>query len=105
MGYPQICYFGIPITGIQPAAAALCWTGLEKIPHVQGQRNPSKTVGTGAAVRRFSSHSKGEGQRRSPSKMIGGVNSHLESNPIPARDIQRAQTNLVHTRTQEPHRD
>ena len=31
--------------------------------------------------------------------MLGGANSHLELNPIPARDTQRAQTNLVHTRT------
>ena len=29
----------------------------------------------------------------------------LESNLIPARDAQRAQTNLVHNRTQGPHRD
>ena len=34
--------------------------------------------------------------------MVGGVNSHLESNPIPARDDQRAQTNLVCTGTQGP---
>ena len=34
--------------------------------------------------------------------MVGGVNSHLESNPIPARDAQRAQTNFVCTRTQGP---
>ena len=34
--------------------------------------------------------------------MVGGVKSRLESNPIPARDTQRAQTNLVHTRTQGP---
>ena len=25
----------------------------EEIPHIQGQRKPSKTVGTGAAVRRY----------------------------------------------------
>ena len=31
--------------------------------------------------------------------------SCLESHPIPARNAQRAQTNLVHTRTQRPHRD
>ena len=37
--------------------------------------------------------------------MVGGVNLHWESNPIPARDSQRAQTNLVCTRTQWPHRD
>ena len=34
------------------------------------------------------------GQRRSPSKTVGGANSRLESNPVPARDAQRAQTNL-----------
>ena len=33
-----------------------------------------------------------QGQRRSPNKMVGGAKSHLESNPIPARDAQRAQT-------------
>ena len=46
-----------------------------------------------------------QGQRRSPSKMVGGPKSHLESNPIPARDAQRAQTYLVHTRTQRPQRE
>ena len=46
-----------------------------------------------------------QGQRRSPSKMVGRVKSYLESNPIPTRDTQRAQTNLVLTRTQRPHRD
>ena len=35
----------------------------------------------------------------------GGAESHLESNPIPARDAQRAYTYLVHTGTQRPHRD
>ena len=42
-----------------------------------------------------------QGQRRSPRKMVGGANFHLESNPISTRDAKRAQTNLVHTRTQE----
>ena len=51
----------------------------KKIPHIQGQRSPSKTV--------------------------GGAKTHLESNPIPARDTWRAQTNLVRTKTQRPHRD
>ena len=27
------------------AAAALCWSSGEEIPHVQGKRNPNKTVG------------------------------------------------------------
>ena len=65
-----------------------CWTTVDwrmldptkKIPHIQGQR-------------------------RSPSKMAGGVKSHLESNPLPKRDTQRAQTNLVCSRTQRRHRD
>ena len=49
-----------------------CWIPPEKIPHIQGQR-------------------------RSPNKMAGGAKSHLESNPIPARDDCKAQT-----RTQGP---
>ena len=40
-----------------------------------------------------------------PSKMVEGANLHLESKPIPTRDSQRAQTNLVCTRTQRLHRD
>ena len=27
------------------AAAGLCWSSREEIPHAQGKRNPSKTVG------------------------------------------------------------
>ena len=34
--------------------------------------------------------------------MVGGATSCLESDPIPARDIQRAQTNLGCNRTQRP---
>ena len=33
-----------------------------------------------------------QGQRRSPSKTVGGVKLHLETNSIPARDARRAQT-------------
>ena len=45
-------------------------------------------------------------QRRSTSKMVGGAESHSESNPLPSRDSCRAQTELcVHTGTQRPHRD
>ena len=61
------------------AAAAGCWSDFEELPHVQVQRSPRKTVG----------------RAKSP----------LESNPTPTRDAQRAQKNLVHTRTQRPHRD
>ena len=42
-------------------AAALRWTGREEIPHVQGQRNPSKMVDAGTAVRRYPM-SKGKGE-------------------------------------------
>ena len=61
-------------------SATWCWSNCEEISHVQGQK-------------------------RSPSKMVGGSKLHLESNPIPARDAQRAQTYLVCTRTERPHRD
>ena len=43
------------------AVAVLLWTGHVEIPHVQGQKNPSKTVGTGVAVRRYPT-SKGKGE-------------------------------------------
>ena len=46
-----------------------------------------------------------QGQRRSPSKMVGRVKLCLETNPVPARDAQRNQTKLVCTRTQRTHRD
>ena len=46
-----------------------------------------------------------QGQRRCPSKMVGGVKLCLESNPLFARDTRRAQTNLVCARTQRPRRD
>ena len=61
----------------KPQQDSRCWSGCEEIPHVQEQR-------------------------RSPSKTVGGVNSRLESNPIPARDAQRAQTN---PEDPGPHRD
>ena len=44
-------------------------------------------------------------QRRSPSKTVIGAKSCFVSNPIPTRDAWTAQTNLVHTRTQQPYRD
>ena len=37
--------------------------------------------------------------------MVVRVKSCLKSNPIPVGNSQRAQTNLVRTRTQRPHRD
>ena len=66
-------------------------------------------VGAGAVAVWFWSNSEEishiQGQRRSPSKMVGGVKSHLESNSIPPRDAQRAQTYLGRTRTQTSHKD
>ena len=62
------------------AEATWHWRDFEEIPHIQGQK-------------------------KSPRKMVGGAKSHLESNPIPPSVAQRAQTNLMHTRTQRPHRD
>ena len=80
------------------AAAALRWSGHEEIPPVQGQRNPSKKVGTEEATAQCWSSCEEiphtQGQRRSPRKTVWGANSPLESNPIPARDTQRAQTSL-----------
>ena len=34
------------------AVAALCWSRREEIPHIQGKRNPSKTVGVGRGHQR-----------------------------------------------------
>ena len=59
------------------AVAAWCWRDFEEIPHVQGQR-------------------------RRPSNTVGGAKSRLGSNPIPARDIQRAQTTLCTPGPREP---
>ena len=36
---------------IQGAVAVLCWSSREEIPHVQGNRNPSKTVGVVRGIR------------------------------------------------------
>ena len=81
----------------------------EETPYIQGQRSPSKMIGARVAAAwcwsDFEEIAHIQGQRRSPSKMVGGVKSQSESNPIPARDAQRAQTYLVRTRTQRPHRD
>ena len=59
-------------------AAVWHWSDCEEIPHIPGQRKPRK--------------------------MVGGAKSHLESNPMPASDAQRAQTYLVSTRAQRPYR-
>ena len=64
------------------AEAAWPWNNFEAVPHIQGQR-------------------------RSPSKMVGGGKLCLESNTIPAREAQRAQKKkkIMCTRTQRPHTD
>ena len=43
-------------------------------------------------------------QRRSSSKMVGGAKLHLESNPIPIRDAQRAQTHRAYQDPETPQR-
>ena len=90
-------------------AVAQHGSGSEEIHHIQGQRSPSKMVGAGVAAAQHSSDSEEiphfQELRRSPSKTVGRAKSRLESNPIAARDAERAQTNLVCTRTQRPHRD
>ena len=82
------------------------WSDCEEIPQVQGQRSPSKMVGTETAAARCWSKFKEiphiQGQRRSPSKMVRRAKSRLESNPIAASDAQGAQTKLVCTRSQRP---
>ena len=37
-------------------------------------------------------------------KVVGGAKLSLESNPIPVRDVWRAETKLVHTRILGPHK-
>ena len=36
----------LPPCSRQEAAAELCWSSREEIPHIHGKRNPSKMVGT-----------------------------------------------------------
>ena len=64
----------------------------------QGQRSHRKTVGAGAvAVQHwnfFEEISHVQGQRINPSKTVGGANSCLESNPIPAREAQALKQDL-----------
>ena len=92
-------------TGV--AAVRRCGS-CEEMPHFQGQRNPRKTVDAEVVAvqcwSNFEEVSHNPGQRKSPSKMVEGAKWHLKSNPTPTRDAQRAQTNLVCTSTQRPHR-
>ena len=53
LGILMKVYFCVLCFGPLIYAAALHWTGHVEITHTQGQRNPSKTFGTGAAVRRY----------------------------------------------------
>ena len=68
---PSICHEVMAWSGEWPrrdtphsrsgVAAALHWRLCVEIPHVEGQRNPSKTVGAGMAVRRYPTP-KGKGE-------------------------------------------
>ena len=57
------------------------WNNCEAIPHIQGQRSPSKMVGAGAATvwcwSNFEDISHVQGQRRSPSRMVEEAKSCL----------------------------
>ena len=101
--------YSISSKGFLTTVAAWRWSDCKEITHVQRQRSPSKMVGTGTVAAQcwsnFEEIPHVQGQRRSPSKMVGGTKSRLEPNPLPSRDTQRAQTYLVHTRSQRPHRD
>ena len=46
-----------------------------------------------------------QGQRESPNKLVRGVKSHLESNPIPTRDAWRTQMKPCVHQDPEAHRD
>ena len=48
--------------------------------------------GAGATLRRYPPPR----AKENPNKMAGGAKSHLESNPRPARDAQRANKTCVH---------
>ena len=43
---PWLLPRGATLTPEVGEAAALCWNSREEIPHIQGKRNTSKTVGT-----------------------------------------------------------
>ena len=89
-------------------AAVAAWHGSdsEEIPHIQGQRSPSKTIDSGAAaVRCLSDYEEIpliQEKRTSPSYIVGGTKLHLESNPTPTRNAQRAQTNLCARGPRDP---
>ena len=78
-----------------PMDRAAWWATIHGI--TQSRTRLSDYAAAGAAAR-----DKGKGEAQQDSR---GVNVNLESSPISARDAERAQTNLVHTRTQRPHRD
>ena len=44
----------------------LCGSSCEEIPHIQGQRNPIKMVGAGAAVRRYAMS---KGKEEAPARL------------------------------------
>ena len=76
------CYCLLLGTGV---AAAWCWSDCEEIPHIQGERSPSKMVGAGAVAEQYWSDfeeiSDIQGQRRSPRKMVEGAKLCLEPYP------------------------
>ena len=78
----------------------------EEIPNVQGQRSPSRMVGARAAAVQCWSDSEEDThiqeQRRSPSKMVGGAKSHLESNPILSEELRGLKQTLCTPGLRDP---
>ena len=52
----------------------LCWSSCEEIPHVQGERNPSKTVGTERGHQRA--------DRQKPQSQTTGQSDHMDHNLV-----------------------
>ena len=42
----------IPLIQAKEQQAALCWSSREETPHIQGERNPNKTVGVASTHQR-----------------------------------------------------
>ena len=74
------------------------WSSYEEIHHNQGQRKPSKMVGTGAAVRRYPIP-KGKGE--APARWGGGVHVYNQT-PILLRTLRGLKQTLCAPGTRDP---
>ena len=83
------------------ATASLRYTGRVEIPNVQGQRNPSKTVSAGSAVRRYPMHKdkrKGPGRRFS-SVQFNSVLSRVRIFVTPWITAQQDSLSIINTQS------